>query len=69
MRVYKNIGLELVRRMSLSEKIKKKYHCKRCGKQILKSEYENAVGTGFCYGCWVNFITDCQAIREGEMKE
>ena len=39
--------------------------CRRCGEEIPNQEYENSVGTGFCYGCWVNHLTDCQRIKEG----
>lgn len=43
----------------------KEWKCRRCGKVIPEVEYWNSAGTGFCYRCWVNHITECQKIKEG----
>lgn len=44
--------------------LKYKMACRRCKKEIPDEEYNNAVGTGFCYGCWIDHITECQKIVE-----
>jgi len=38
--------------------------CRRCNEEIPDAEYNNPVGTGFCYECWVDHITECQKIVE-----
>ena len=41
-------------------KLCKGFHeCRRCHAVIPHDEYYNPVGTGYCYGCYVNYTSEC----------